>query len=106
MVQTLLDYVLNPIYLIYYFCAQNDFKKNGKLYVAYFVINIIISIIISFFGCVYNEFIILFSCGLERNTHDQISKRADTQISDIKIQLINIKNENLTVESENKSEDK
>ena len=106
MVQTLLDYVLNPIYLIYYFGAQKDFKKNGKLYVAYFVINIIISIIISFFGCVYNEFIILFFCGLERNTHDQISKRADTKTSDIQIQLINLKNEDLSIESDNESEDK
>ena len=72
MVTTLLDYVLNPIYLIYYYGAQGDFKKeDGKLDVAYFTINIIISLIISFFGCVYNEFIILFFCGLERNTHDQ-----------------------------------
>ena len=83
MVTTLLDYVLNPIYLIYYYGAQGDFKKeDGKLDVAYFTINIIISLIISFFGCVYNEFIILFFCGLERNTHDQVSKRASSKIDE------------------------
>jgi len=62
MVTTLADYILNPFYLTYYFVAHNDFKKNGKLGVFYFVLNIIISLIISFFGCVYNEFIILFFC--------------------------------------------
>ena len=89
MVTTLADYILNPFYLTYYFVAHNDFKKNGKLGVFYFVLNIIISLIISFFGCIYNEFIILFFCGLERDTHDQISKRADikldTQVDSIKI---------------------
>ena len=39
-------------------------------------------ILISFFGCVYNEFIILFFCGLERNTHDQVSKRASSKIDE------------------------
>ena len=42
--------------------------------------NLILSFIISFFGCVYNEFIVLLFCGLERNTHDQISKRADEHV--------------------------
>ena len=70
MVTSLLDYVLNPIYLIYYYGALGDFKKE------------IISLIISFFGCVYNEFIILFFCGLERNTHDQVSKRASSKIDE------------------------
>ena len=82
MVTTLADYILNPFYLTYYFVAHNDFKKNGKLGVFYFVLNIIISLIISFFGCVYNEFIILFFCGLERNTHDQVSKRASSKIDE------------------------
>ena len=95
MVTTLQDYVLNPIYLIYYFCAHNDFKNNGKLYVLYFIINIIISLIISFFGCVYNEFIILFFCGLEYNTHDQVSKRADIKIGENNIELNNTNDEEI-----------
>ena len=96
MVTTLQDYVLNPIYLIYYFCAHNDFKNNGKLYVLYFIINIIISLIISFFGCVYNEFIILFFCGLEYNTHDQVSKRADIKIGENNIELIKMNDEEIS----------
>ena len=76
MTKTLSDYILNPIYLIYYCFVRGDFKINDKLNPWYFSINIVLSLIISFFGCVYNEFIILFCCNLEINTHDQISKRA------------------------------
>ena len=96
MVTTLQDYVLNPIYLIYYFGAHKDFKNNGKLYVLYFIINIIISLIISFFGCVYNEFIILFFCGLEYNTHDQVSKRAHIKIGDTNIELNKMNDEEIS----------
>ena len=90
MVTTLQDYVLNPIYLLYYFGAHNDFKKDKELDIPYFVINIIISLIISFFGCVYNEFIILFFCGLERDTHDQISKRASVKLGDTPTELFKV----------------
>ena len=42
---------------------------------------------ITFTGFVYNEFIVLFFCGLKRETHDQISKRAD--IDKIEMNVIN-----------------
>ena len=90
MVKTLQDYLLNPIYLIYYFGAQKDFMKNKELDIAYFILNIIISLIISFFGCIYNEFIILFFCDLERDTHDQISKRAEIKIKDVSFELFKL----------------
>ena len=76
MTKTLSIYVLNPLYLIYYCFVRGDFKINHQLNPWYFSINVVLSLIISFFGCVYNEFIILFCCNLEINTHDQISKRA------------------------------
>ena len=76
MTRTLTDYFLNPLYLLHYYFFIGDFTSNGQKNVFYFLLNITLSIIISFFGCVYNEFIILFICGLERDTHDQISKRA------------------------------
>ena len=41
--------------------------------------NMILSTIISLSGCVYNEFLILFFCGLHRETHDQIVLRANTK---------------------------
>ena len=105
MVTTLLDYVLNPIYLIYYYGALGDFKKeDGKLDVAYFTINIIISLIISFFGCVYNEFIILFFCGLEVDTHDQVSKRANIKaILETKVELIKIDDDDISFDDDRDS---
>ena len=38
--------------------------------------NLIISIIIDFFGLIYNEFFILNCCGLSNETHEGISFRA------------------------------
>ena len=64
--------------------------KNKELDIAYFILNIIISLIISFFGCIYNEFIILFFCDLERDTHDQISKRAEIKIKDASFELFKL----------------
>ena len=80
MAKSLTDYFLNPIYLSYNFGLKADFMTKGSRNIPYFIVNLILSFIISFFGCVYNEFIVLFFCGLERNTHDQISKRADEHV--------------------------
>ena len=77
MARVLTDYFLNPIYLIYYFSIGADFLVDQKRNIFYFTINLILSTILSICGCIYNEFIILFFCGLERNTHEQISKRAN-----------------------------
>ena len=76
MTKTLSDYILNPIYIIYYYLARKDFLINSKFNPWYFSINIILALIISFFGCVYNEFIILFCCRLEHETYEIISQRA------------------------------
>ena len=77
MTRTLTDNIITPIYLLYYLIRDEDFTKGEDRNIPYFIINLILSLIITFCGCVYNEFIILFFCGLERNTHDQISKRAN-----------------------------
>jgi hypothetical protein len=106
MVTTLAEYVLNPLYFIYFYFGLNDFiqKKDGKLDVAYFIINIIISLIISFFGCVYNEFIILFFCGLEVDTHDQVSKRANIKaIRETKVELIKIDDDDISFDDDRDS---
>ena len=80
--KSLTDYVLNPIYLIVYFVIGNDFVIKGKRNYLYFFINLFLSLTITLTGFVYNEFVVLFFCGLERETHDQISKRADSKIED------------------------
>ena len=78
-VSTFMIFIINPIYLIIFFLLGNDFIYKGKRDYIYFILNLIISLIISFCGCVYNEFIILFCCGLERDTHNQVVLRADSE---------------------------
>ena len=71
-----MDYILNPFFIILYFFTVNDFTMNGKKNYAYFILNLIISFVISFSGGVFNEFLILFCCQLERDTHNQITSRS------------------------------
>ena len=87
MAKTLAVYVLNPLIFLYYFIIGNDFLSDGERDWFYFIANIIISLIISFLGFVFNEFIIFSCCGLEYETHSFISKRAgdDENINDIKM---------------------
>ena len=77
MARSLTDYFLNPIYLIFYLTLSNDFSSDGEVKrILYFTFNIILSIIISFCGLIYNEFLVLFFCGLQHETFYQISLRA------------------------------
>ena len=85
-VKTLTDYFLNPLYIIYYFCMGEDFIINGKSNWAYFLLNLIYSSLITFFGCVYNEIIVLYFCGLERDSYDEVCKRA-TKLERLSIPL-------------------
>ena len=89
-VKTLTDYFVNPIYILYYKLRKKDFDRTE-----YFIMNMICSLIITFFGCVYNEFIILFFCGLEFDTYEEVSKRASNleRLSKISINLDDIKEE-------------
>ena len=77
MYKTIGYYMLNPLLLIFCFFLENDFLYKGKQNILYMIINIILALIITFFGGVYNEFIILYCCGLEHGTHKEISNRAN-----------------------------
>ena len=85
MARTLTDYFLNPIYISVDFALEKDFLIRGQRNVAYFVVNLILSFFVSFIGCVYDEFIVLFFCGLDHDTHTQVTKRAifQNELSDI-----------------------
>ena len=76
MTRTLVDSILDPLLIIYYYCAENDFKVKGKPNIPYFIINLATSIVMVFCSCVYNELIILFCCRLEYDTHHEVSIRA------------------------------
>jgi len=88
MVITLSDYFLNPIYIVINFFTD-DFKSKEGQNIFYFVINLFLSSITAFCTCIYNEFIVLFCFGLEKDTHDQITKRSlkeEIEISEILIE--------------------
>ena len=72
MAKSLMDYLMSPFFCIYYFIKNNDFNKNYF----YFFISEFIVIIIVFFGCVYNEYIILYCFDMEHETIDEVMERA------------------------------
>ena len=74
--KALFDYIIVPILIIYYYFSFQDFKFNDKPIFYYFIINLIISFIVVIAGLIYNELIIIFICGMEYNTHHEVSKRA------------------------------
>ena len=74
MARSLSDYFMNQFFNIYYFIFENDFNNNY----AYFFISEILCIITNFFCCIYNEYVILFLCGLEYDTKEQIIERSQS----------------------------
>ena len=72
----LADIIINPIYITYFFIEGGDFIKEGKRNYFYFFTNIFLLICFDIGGLIFNEFIIIFSCGLDFNTYESIVKRA------------------------------
>ena len=72
MARALIEYLLNPLFNIYFFVMKLDFNNNY----ASFFLSEVICIIISFFGCVYNEYIILSCFNLDKETDYAIKERA------------------------------
>ena len=92
MARVFTDYFLNPFYLIYNYAFEDDFITNNKMEsFFYFALNLIISIINSFCGLVFNEILILFFCGLEHNTFKEVSIRAESKFE---MDLIEVSNDN------------
>ena len=78
MYKNLVDIIINPIYIIYYFAEGSDFIRNGKRNYLYFFTNLLLSIIFDICGLIFNEFIILFCCRLDHDTFKSISSRAES----------------------------
>ena len=70
MMKSLIDYLLVPIINIFFYFFKNDFYNS----LVYFLISGTFSLIVGFFGCVYNEFIILFCFGLQHDTKFDFQK--------------------------------
>jgi hypothetical protein len=94
MARSLIDYLLNPFINIVLYFLEKDLFKN---YYIYFILTELICLVMSIFGCVFNEYIILYFCGLELETKDEIVNRAiDSEYqaqNDLKDIFSNIDNE-------------
>ena len=71
MAKSLMDYLFNPFFNILHFFLEKDFYQN------YFYLAVceILCLTIDFFCCVYLEYIIIYSCGLEFDTKEAITLR-------------------------------
>jgi drug/metabolite transporter (DMT)-like permease len=73
--------IVNPLLIIYYFLLERGFiikgyTKNMKdMDLIHLIINLVISLVIVFIGCIYNEALILFCCGCEHDTFIEIRRR-------------------------------
>jgi hypothetical protein len=69
MARALTEALFDPFQMAY---KLRQFKNS-----AFYWINIICLMIMVFFSLIFNEFLILYCCGLEYNTHIEITKRSD-----------------------------
>ena len=99
MVRSLADYIANPFLNIYYFYTFSKTEKTHNYF--YYISSEILCIIIVFFGCIFNEFIILSCCGLNQQTEYAISQRATLMVN---IPLVDINNsDDISIDNENES---
>ena len=75
MTVSLAQYFFNPFFMIYDFTLGGDDIVNRERNATYFILNLILSIVIAISGCIFNDFLIVKCCGLERDTYEEISKR-------------------------------
>ena len=76
MARSLIDYFFNPFINIFFYFVEHDFFNNT----IYFVVTEVFCLVMSFFGCVFNEYIVLYCCDLELETQDEIADRAKIQV--------------------------
>ena len=76
MTKAIADFFFNPILIIYYFFMGIDFNFESRKNILFFIINLILSIIIVFCGCVYSELFIIYNFNLAKDTHLEVSRRA------------------------------
>ena len=79
MTKSLAAYLLNYIFIIYFFISEKDFMTEGKKNYIYFIVNLVLSVLIDFIALIYIEIIIFKFCGLDKDTHEIISYRATTK---------------------------
>lgn len=76
MTRALAESIIDPIFTIYYFFFEIRDDKFIPEFWILFILNFICSIIMALCSCIYNEFIILYCCGLEFETFYEIRQRS------------------------------
>jgi hypothetical protein len=74
MTRALAESILDPFIIIYSLIIDSN-DKNRSFWI-YYGINIFLSIIMSLCSCIYNDFIVLYFCGLEHDTYLEVSRRS------------------------------
>ena len=95
MSRALFESTLDPFLFLYNTLTFNR-KDDYKGFWIYFSLVIFCLSLIAFFSLVYNDFIILYCCGLQHNTYSEITHRLYTQ-SDL---FYDDNNSNLSVDEE------
>ena len=73
MTRALAESILDPFILLYYLKLMNDPETNDYIY---FFLIIFCLLIIAICSLIYNDFIVLYCCGMEKNTYLEIKKRS------------------------------
>ena len=76
MTVSLANYFFNPFFMIHDFISGGDYIIKGEKNTSYFILNLILSIIISICGCIFNDILVINCCGLAYDTYKEISERA------------------------------
>jgi len=79
MTRALTESILDPFILLYYFILFKEKKVNDYVY---FILIIICLIIAAICSLIYNDFIILYCCEMERNTYLEINNRLYSDLFD------------------------
>ena len=92
--RSLFDSFFDILFFIYFTFSEE--KRVIKVSTLYIWINIFSHIIIIFFGLVYNEFIVLYCCGMETNTYSEVYKRSEkNEYNEIRNLIIEEDTENI-----------
>ena len=78
MSRALFESTLDPFLFLYNFLTQNTSDGNSGKWI-YFSLVVFSLSVIAFFSLIYNDFIILYCCGLEYNTYKGINSRIESE---------------------------
>ena len=85
MTRALAESILDPFIVVYYMFNDDGNSNKYSNFWVYCGVIILCSIIMPFSSCLYNEFIVLFCCGLEHETHIEIIRRGTLEDSPLSL---------------------